>query len=292
MQASSCRRVPSSSPAARPRPWPGRPTRTSRRSRSRTRAAAGRVTRRDRSTGRGARGACAPRCVPKPVSHPRPRRRRPGLRSRRGTRAGSARGEARLYPASLRWPCRIGSRSPATAPRSTSRSNRAHRCSTSSGSSWAFGGVKDGCAPQGQCGCCTVLVDGQPRVACVTPPTRVAGRAVTTVERTGRRRARSPARGVRRDGWVAVRVLHAGDRRACGLAARSQQWRRHAGRDRPRARGAPVPVHRLAHREGGDRRRGAASTCPAPHETLAAAGRRSTLEGGVRAARRDRCPAR
>ena len=29
--------------------------------------------------------------------------------------------------------------------------------------------VKDGCAPQGQCGCCTVLVDGEPRVACVTP---------------------------------------------------------------------------------------------------------------------------
>src|SRR5882724_5951990 len=42
--------------------------------------------------------------------------------------------------------------------------------------------VKDGCAPQGQCGCCTVLVDGAPRVACVTPVLRVAGRAVTTVE--------------------------------------------------------------------------------------------------------------
>ena len=42
--------------------------------------------------------------------------------------------------------------------------------------------VKDGCAPQGQCGCCTVLVDGEPRVACVTPLSRVAGRTVTTVE--------------------------------------------------------------------------------------------------------------
>jgi aerobic-type carbon monoxide dehydrogenase small subunit (CoxS/CutS family) len=42
--------------------------------------------------------------------------------------------------------------------------------------------VKDGCSPQGQCGCCTVWVDDQPRVACVTPVARVAGRAVTTVE--------------------------------------------------------------------------------------------------------------
>ena len=42
--------------------------------------------------------------------------------------------------------------------------------------------VKDGCSPQGQCGCCTVLVDGQPRVSCVTPVRRVRGRSVTTVE--------------------------------------------------------------------------------------------------------------
>lgn len=42
--------------------------------------------------------------------------------------------------------------------------------------------AKDGCSPQGQCGCCTVWVDGQPRVACVTPVTRVRGRSVTTVD--------------------------------------------------------------------------------------------------------------
>ncbi|HMK63185.1 MAG TPA: 2Fe-2S iron-sulfur cluster-binding protein, partial [Acidimicrobiales bacterium] len=42
--------------------------------------------------------------------------------------------------------------------------------------------VKDGCSPQGQCGCCTVWVDGAPRVACVTPVRRVAGRQVTTLE--------------------------------------------------------------------------------------------------------------
>lgn len=42
--------------------------------------------------------------------------------------------------------------------------------------------VKDGCSPQGQCGCCTVWVDGQPRVSCVTPVNRVRGREVTTVD--------------------------------------------------------------------------------------------------------------
>src|SRR5262245_57976797 len=42
--------------------------------------------------------------------------------------------------------------------------------------------AKDGCSPQGQCGCCTVLVDGAPRVACVTPVRRVAGRAITTLD--------------------------------------------------------------------------------------------------------------
>jgi aerobic-type carbon monoxide dehydrogenase small subunit (CoxS/CutS family) len=42
--------------------------------------------------------------------------------------------------------------------------------------------LKDGCSPQGQCGCCTVWVDGSPRVACVTPARRLDGRTVTTLE--------------------------------------------------------------------------------------------------------------
>ena len=42
--------------------------------------------------------------------------------------------------------------------------------------------VKDGCSPQGQCGCCTVWVDGNPRASCVTAARRVAGRQVTTLD--------------------------------------------------------------------------------------------------------------
>lgn len=41
---------------------------------------------------------------------------------------------------------------------------------------------KDGCSPQGQCGCCTVWVDGAARVSCVTPVRRIAGREVTTAD--------------------------------------------------------------------------------------------------------------
>lgn len=41
---------------------------------------------------------------------------------------------------------------------------------------------KDGCAPTGQCGCCTILLDGKAVVSCVTPLGKVAGRQVTTLE--------------------------------------------------------------------------------------------------------------
>ncbi len=41
--------------------------------------------------------------------------------------------------------------------------------------------VKDGCAPQGFCGCCTILLDGRPALACLLDPARVAGREVVTL---------------------------------------------------------------------------------------------------------------
>ena len=42
--------------------------------------------------------------------------------------------------------------------------------------------TKDGCAPQGQCGCCLVLIDGQPKVSCATKSAKVAGKEITTLE--------------------------------------------------------------------------------------------------------------
>jgi carbon-monoxide dehydrogenase small subunit len=49
--------------------------------------------------------------------------------------------------------------------------------------------VKDGCR-QGGCGSCTVLVDGEPMLACLLPVQDVAGRRVTTLE------ALTPAQGL------------------------------------------------------------------------------------------------
>ncbi|GDX83552.1 selenium-dependent xanthine dehydrogenase [Deltaproteobacteria bacterium] len=42
-------------------------------------------------------------------------------------------------------------------------------------------GVKAGCSPQGMCGCCTVLVDGKPRLTCTLPTKSLAGKTVTTL---------------------------------------------------------------------------------------------------------------
>ncbi|HUK66824.1 MAG TPA: selenium-dependent xanthine dehydrogenase [Anaeromyxobacteraceae bacterium] len=42
--------------------------------------------------------------------------------------------------------------------------------------------LKDGCAPQGQCGCCLALVDGQPKVSCAVPAEKVEGKSVLTLE--------------------------------------------------------------------------------------------------------------
>src|SRR3984957_18204278 len=41
---------------------------------------------------------------------------------------------------------------------------------------------KDGCSPQGQCGCCVVLVDGTPRVSCAMSADKCEGKTIVTLE--------------------------------------------------------------------------------------------------------------
>jgi aldehyde oxidoreductase len=42
--------------------------------------------------------------------------------------------------------------------------------------------AKDGCSPMGQCGCCTVMIDGKVQISCTYDVGKVAGRSVTTLE--------------------------------------------------------------------------------------------------------------
>jgi xanthine dehydrogenase molybdenum-binding subunit len=42
--------------------------------------------------------------------------------------------------------------------------------------------AKNGCAPEGTCGCCLVLIDGRPALSCLRKPEQLAGHEVTTLE--------------------------------------------------------------------------------------------------------------
>ncbi len=42
--------------------------------------------------------------------------------------------------------------------------------------------VKDGCSPQGQCGCCLALIDGHPKVTCAVPVEMAEGASIVTLD--------------------------------------------------------------------------------------------------------------
>jgi aerobic-type carbon monoxide dehydrogenase small subunit (CoxS/CutS family) len=52
-------------------------------------------------------------------------------------------------------------------------------------------GTKYGCG-EGQCGACTVLLDGRPVFSCITPVRAAEGRAITTIEGLARNAALHP----------------------------------------------------------------------------------------------------
>src|SRR4051812_44431681 len=130
--------------------------------------------------------------------------------------------------------------------------------------------AKDGCSPQGQCGCCTVLVDGVPRVACVTPLRRVAGREVTTLAGLADARA-----------WADALVASGGSQ--CGFCTPGIIMRLAALTDR-----SPAAVDQalLAHlcrctgwRTIGEAAAAFGRAAPAGRD-LDEAGRRASIEGG------------
>jgi len=66
-------------------------------------------------------------------------------------------------------------------------------------------GTKFGCGI-GQCGACTVHVDGQPRRSCLTRVADIAGGLITTIEGIGA----TPAGKAVQDAWLNLEVVQCG----------------------------------------------------------------------------------
>ena len=105
-------------------------------------------------------------------------------------------------------------------------------------------GTRFGCGLE-QCGCCMVLIDGEPEKCCTKPVWSVAGKSVTTIEGLGTRRAPAPAAaGVSRRAGRPMRLLPVRHHRL-GQGPARQEPVADARRDRRRARRQYLPL-RLA----------------------------------------------
>ena len=104
--------------------------------------------------------------------------------------------------------------------------------------------LKDGCSPQGQCGCCVALVDGLPKTTCAMPARVADGKHIVTLDGLPADERKQIA-----DSFAAAAGLQCG---FCipGIALRAKAITDRdpsadARCDRARARRAPVPLHRL-----------------------------------------------
>jgi len=92
--------------------------------------------------------------------------------------------------------------------------------------------AKDGCAPQGVCGCCTILLDGKPSLACQLDPANADGSEVVTLEGLPERQRQLLAGAFVREGAVqcgfctpgiAIRAAHLINRELTGDRSRVER---------------------------------------------------------------------
>ncbi len=104
--------------------------------------------------------------------------------------------------------------------------------------------MKDGCAPEGSCGACTVIVDGRAAVSCAQPAERAAGHDVETLEGLP-----EPVRDAWADAFVTTGASQCGFcspgivMKAEALIRRSPDADRAGHRPCPGRQ--PLPLHRL-----------------------------------------------
>ena len=111
-------------------------------------------------------------------------------------------------------------------------------------------GTKEGCST-GDCGACTVLIDGEPVTSCLVLAVAAAGREITTVEGIADRDALHPVQeAMVSSGGAAVRLLHA--RIYCLILwASAEKSLAVRGRNPAGPRRQSLPVYRIYENCGG-----------------------------------------